>query len=149
MGITYIAGTIAPYEIRGFNKMIFRASRGKVMSFMQDEPIEIEEADGTKSQKLVYLLIFQVGGTIKDRVMRMCNSFSGKVYPLPGDGNASQGAFLKEIAEYKNIINQSLSSIAAVRKTFREYLKDLQDMRLDNVKGVSLFCFYQVFVRKE
>jgi len=27
--------------------MIFRASRGKVMSFYQDERIMIEEADGT------------------------------------------------------------------------------------------------------
>jgi hypothetical protein len=34
MGISYIAGTIAPKELRAFQKMIFRASKGKVMSFM-------------------------------------------------------------------------------------------------------------------
>lgn len=58
VGITYIAGTIAPADMLQFQKILFRVSKGKCMTLFGTDKFEITDAEEITTERLVYLLIF-------------------------------------------------------------------------------------------
>ena len=84
-----------------FSKMIFRATRGKVLSYFSDNTFTLRDVNNKDRDRLVYVLVFQQGDFLADRVSKICSSFTGKIYNLPEDGHASPNAYNQAIAEVK------------------------------------------------
>ena len=95
--ISYIAGTISNTETRSFEKLIYRTSRGKVLTRFHDKDFTLREFDGTIKTKTVYVLIYQEGALMRDKITRVCNTFQGKIFTLPEDGQAGPQPFMKMI----------------------------------------------------
>lgn len=73
--ITHIAGTIETTEKERLKKLLFRATRGKALTYFYD--FEVMNAAGVKQQKSVYIVVFQEGRMIRERIVRICDSFMG------------------------------------------------------------------------
>jgi len=70
-----MAGTINATEQRGFEKLIFRMSRGKVLTRFHEQNFELKDFDGQVRTKTVFVLVYQDGAQIRDRVTRVCTTF--------------------------------------------------------------------------
>lgn len=57
--ITYIAGTISNLEKSSFERICYRASRGKVLCYFSDKIFTIKDFDGVEKTRVVYVLVFQ------------------------------------------------------------------------------------------
>lgn len=82
MRIAYLGGTINRDEQMRFKKLIFRATRGKAYVQFADYQVPIDDrlrsVYGYES-KLVYLVMFEDGGHLRDRVHKICASFGESV----------------------------------------------------------------------
>lgn len=58
MSIKYMAGTIESEDIMRFKKLLFRATRGKVLSYLEDIEFPIKEFSGRSVKKSIYVLVF-------------------------------------------------------------------------------------------
>jgi vacuolar-type H+-ATPase subunit I/STV1 len=81
--IERIAGVVETSEVERLRRLVFRATKAK--SFMHVEQFLHPEMEGVKSinPKSVYIITFQDGQTIKDKITRICDSFTGQRYDLP------------------------------------------------------------------
>ena len=66
-----------------FKKLIFRATRGK--AYTQFAEYIVPREDRMRSvydyeSKLVYIVMFEEGGHLRDRVQKICASFGESVY---------------------------------------------------------------------
>jgi V-type H+-transporting ATPase subunit a len=88
-----MAGTINKDETMRFKRLLFRASRGKVLSYF--EPIDevLKDFKGKFLEKCVYVLVFEEGTHLRDKITKICDSFQGKRYHLPEEGHADKRAF--------------------------------------------------------
>ena len=86
VSIAYMSGTINHTEQRQFEKLMFRASRGKVLTRFHDQSFTIKDYDGNEKTKTVYVLVYQEGAQLQEKVTRVCQSFQGKIFTLPEDG---------------------------------------------------------------
>lgn len=75
VSIRYIAGTIDAIEAQKFKRLLFRACRGKVLQYYQpmDEPLK--DFSGKALDKVVFLLAFEEGTHLKDKIGKICDSF--------------------------------------------------------------------------
>lgn len=68
--IAYIAGTIAEQDTWALQKILFRASKGKVLVYFADQPLKPLNSD---KPRLVYLIVFEKRGDyLMDYVHRIC-----------------------------------------------------------------------------
>lgn len=79
--ITHIAGTIESEEKERLKKLLFRATRGKALTYFSD--FTIKNPAGELHTKSVYIVVFQEGRMIRDRIVRICDSFMGQRFDLP------------------------------------------------------------------
>ena len=80
--ITHIAGTIEVEEKVRLKKLLFRATRGKALTFFKD--FEVNAGDIAKHKsKTVYIIVFQDGRQLRDKIVRICDSFMGQRFDLP------------------------------------------------------------------
>jgi len=86
--------------------MVFRVSKGKVISFFSDDYMTLTDEDGNQMDRQVYLLIFSQGGFLRERINRVCDSFNGKTFELPGEGQGSRDAFMQEQVDVDKRIKQ-------------------------------------------
>lgn len=77
VNIAYIAGTIEVEEKARLKKLLFRATRGKALTFFDDFDLPTRDANGRPKTKAVYIVVFQEGRQIRDRIVRICDSFMG------------------------------------------------------------------------
>ena len=59
VSITYIAGTINKSERQVFERLIYRASRGRVLVHFDEENFTIKDIEGVEKIRVVYILVFQ------------------------------------------------------------------------------------------
>ena len=71
------------------------------MSFFDENKFTIEDVDGGNTDRIVYVLIFQQGGYLRERIQRVCESFTGKTFGLPEDGQGDQECFGNELQDIK------------------------------------------------
>jgi V-type H+-transporting ATPase subunit a len=78
VSISYMAGSIAKEEMMRFKKLVFRATRGKALTYFEDLSTDgrIDYA-GHADRKLrtVYVIVFQEGATIRANLSKICESF--------------------------------------------------------------------------
>ena len=71
IAIGHVAGTILKEEQERFNRLIFRATRGNAIVCFREFTKPIVDYYGKKSMKSVYIIIFQEGEFIRDRLVRI------------------------------------------------------------------------------
>jgi uncharacterized protein YabE (DUF348 family) len=80
VSITHIAGTIETDEKASLKRLLFRATRGKALTYFAEIPTDEQRAlnpGQPVKQKSVFIVVFQDGKAIKDRIIRICDSFMG------------------------------------------------------------------------
>ena len=106
VSISYLAGIIDSVDVMGFRRLLFRATRGKVLVYFKQSKIEIESSKGEKLNKSVYVIVFQEGLHFFDKLMKLCDSFSGKRFQLPGQGHSDRHAFSSKIQKVQEKIKE-------------------------------------------
>lgn len=81
--IGHIAGTILREEQERFNRLIFRATRGNAIVCFKEFTKPICDYVGKKYFKSAYVIIFQEGEFVRDKIIRICDSFTGERYEIP------------------------------------------------------------------
>jgi V-type H+-transporting ATPase subunit a len=76
-----------------FKRLLFRASRGKVLSYFEEIETTLTDFSGKALQKCVYVLVFEEGTHLREKITKICDSFQGKRFHLPDDGHADKKAF--------------------------------------------------------
>lgn len=143
MRILYIGGVIGTDQMPQFRRMIIRATRCQVYvhSFEIDlSPADQLIGDNYDSKKSMYVLAFQDGSVLEDKIRRIVGSFTGstfdvKIESLDDDLMRSHTDKLNA----KQLIRNS-------KMSFREFLTTV------NQKGaaeVSVFKVYELFVSRE
>jgi len=62
-------------------RLLFRITRGKTLTHFS------ENCKQGKEQKVVYLVVYQHGSNIRDRVQKICDSFMGSRFEIPDIGD--------------------------------------------------------------
>ena len=75
VSIRYMAGTIDTEEILRFRRLLFRASRGKVLSYFEEIGENLKDFQGKNLIKSVYVLVFEEGTHMKEKIAKICDSF--------------------------------------------------------------------------
>lgn len=81
----FVAGVIPRERIIGFERMLWRVSRGNV--FLRQAPIEKPLTDprtGDEIYKIVFVAFFQ-GEQLKSRVKKICSGYHASLYPCPNE----------------------------------------------------------------
>uniref|UniRef100_A0A1Q3FM71 V-type proton ATPase subunit a n=1 Tax=Culex tarsalis TaxID=7177 RepID=A0A1Q3FM71_CULTA len=81
----FVAGVIPRERIIGFERMLWRVSRGNV--FLRQAPIDKPLTDprsGDEIYKIVFVAFFQ-GEQLKSRVKKICSGYHASLYPCPND----------------------------------------------------------------
>jgi hypothetical protein len=82
VNIAFVAGTIKDGdESNRMQRMLFRITRGKALTHFSEPFLQ------DKVQKVVYMVVFQEGQMIRDRVQKICDSFMGSRFEIPGLGD--------------------------------------------------------------
>ncbi|KAJ1520839.1 hypothetical protein ONE63_003928 [Megalurothrips usitatus] len=104
----FIAGVIQRERVPGFERMLWRVSRGNVFLRQAEleEPIE-DPATGNALHKTVFVAFFQ-GENLKSRVKKVCTGFHASIYPC-ASGAAEREHTLAEIRTRLEDLNTVLS----------------------------------------
>lgn len=113
--ITHIAGTIDSDEKERLKRLLFRATRGKALTHFSD--FEADNSSGKKIGKSVYIVVFQDGRQIRDRIVRICDSFLGQRFDLPPISMMKQ-----KIDEVRRNIFESKNLTKTSKMYLRNYL---------------------------
>ena len=62
-------------------RMLFRITRGKALTHFS------ADFEQDKVQKVVYMVVYQDGAVIRDRVQKICDSFMGSRFEIPNLGD--------------------------------------------------------------
>ena len=112
--ITHVAGTIDPLEKERLKKLLFRATRGKALTYFADFQVS-GGANATTIDKSVYIVVFQEGSTVREKILRICDSFMGQRFDLPP---------LQLIQQKIQEVERNIHESRQLTKTSRQYLKD-------------------------
>jgi V-type H+-transporting ATPase subunit a len=86
VAISYMAGTILKEEMLKMKRMVFRATRGKALSYFEDLAHEgqIDYAGHSdKKMRTVYVIVFQEGQNVRGKLTKLCESFMGRQVDIP------------------------------------------------------------------
>ena len=58
VSISYIAGTINKDEVLGFRRLLFRATRGKALTYFCDISVALKDYSGDTLDRVIYVIVF-------------------------------------------------------------------------------------------
>ena len=154
VSISYMAGTIAKEDEMKFKRMIFRASRGRALTYFRDlNPEGQQDYAGFFDNKMrsIYVIVFQDGQNTRNKLMKICESFNARVVEIPQYFDQNQIALrVKKVEE--NIIESEMI-IKTSRGRLRDYLSEIQKLvshhLIKNLVSISLLEVYRTFLQKE
>lgn len=81
----FVAGVVATDRIAGFERVLFRATRGNV--FLKQAPIDGPIADPSSGERVLktVFVVFFAGVTAREKVQKICEAYGANRYPLPDD----------------------------------------------------------------
>ena len=80
MAFSYIAGLIPKEECFRFKRLLFRRTRGNVVTVLHDLENPIETFDKKLIDKTLYVVIFRESDILRAGVTRVCEAFSPDMY---------------------------------------------------------------------
>ncbi len=123
VNVAYVAGVIEQVEKDRFKKLMFRATRGKALTTFRDFE-EVEDQNHKKGvRKTVYIVVFQEGQQLRDRILRICDSFMGQRFDLPPLEQMEE-----KVGEVERQISEGQALIDTSRNQLRSYLKDINQI---------------------
>ena len=122
-------------------------SRGKVLTRFHEQSFELRDFDGQVRTRTAFVLVFQDGQYLRDRLNKICTSFQAKVFELPDKGQRGADSFKPVVKEVKNKISQVRNLIQMTAKQMKEYLVSVQEVR--DFPEVSNTLFLLQFLRRE
>ena len=142
INIQHVAGVVDQSEIERLRRLIFRSTKGKSYMYTQ-ENIDRNAA----KQRSVYIIVFWDGEHIRERIQKICDSFSGQRFELPD---------LKEITPQIQKVTQSIADARGVFDRTKQSLRD-QLIQFDKIEGdgdeerktSSTIYIYKMFLAKE
>lgn len=140
ISVGHIAGTINRDEELRFKKLIFRATRGNALTYFESFNQPVKDYYGHGVQKSVYVVIFQEGGTVRDKIVKICDSFLGERFDIP------PGGVREKINEINAKINDTRNVMGATNEEVRNYLTKVNKMENSDSSVIQL---YKWFVIKE
>ena len=108
----------------------------------EEEPEDSDSSDDEgKRSRTVYIIVYQSGNHIRDKLQKICDSFSGSRYDIPDLRNISS-----DIENTKREIEDTISLQKNTRKMLRNSLVDF-----DKGPGseVSTIFIYKMFLAQE
>ena len=138
--VGHIAGTINKEEELRFKKLIFRATRGNALTYFDEFKGPIRDYYGHTTQKSVYVVIFQEGGSIREKIIRICDSFLGERFDIP------PGGINDKINEINAKINDTRNVMATTNDEVKKYLMSVNHTEHSDASAIQL---YKWFVIKE
>lgn len=148
INIERVAGVVESDEVIRFRKLVFRATKGKSFMFTEQFIDADERGQGGTSTRSVYIITYYDGAHTRDKIQRICDSFTGQRYNLP---ELSQlGADIQRMAQ--SVTNQR----SVLDRTRHELRKQL--MEFDHIKGEtessgsdgsSTIFIYRMFLAQE
>jgi len=151
--ISYYAGLIQKSEIFQFKKVLFRASRGKVLCKVCDEsPIDYTRVGSSllaskARDEYVYVLVFQDVHVLRSKIKKICEIYSnGQTYRLPRDGQGSYAEYSDEILQADKKIEKLKQLTLLSKAQLKQYLR--QSLSVSSRKE-SLMIVYLLYVQKE
>lgn len=147
--MSYMAGTIGHSEMHNFSRLIYRQSRGKVLCHFDQKDFKTRDLDGKENVRVVFLLVFQSGGVLVERMMKICDAFMCKRYVLPQDGYAKPEEIARRLSQLKANIMNVTGLVAETKKQLRDYLKGIQAQPWCQGTGVSATMLYSQYIKQE
>lgn len=138
ISIGHLAGTILKEEQERFNRLIFRATRGNAIVCFREFTKPIVDYTGKKSMKSVYIVIFQEGEFIRDRIIRICDSFMGTRYEIP------YGGFTDKLQELEKKIRDGKKILTNTRDETRKFLVMTNTMENEDSSAMIVYEWYVV-----
>eukprot|EP00824_Muranothrix_gubernata_P005823 TRINITY_DN175_c0_g1_i1.p1 TRINITY_DN175_c0_g1~~TRINITY_DN175_c0_g1_i1.p1 ORF type:complete len:838 (+),score=142.13 TRINITY_DN175_c0_g1_i1:2-2515(+) len=145
IAFNYIAGVINSEDQIRFKRMIFRATRGNAVTVFEDMGNPIEDFEGNQILKTIYVIVFKEGETIRQKVIRICDSFSSERFDVPkNEIHQKQEEVERKLTDTQNLmqitkdeIKNALLSIAGVTPEINASRLELQKWFV--VKEKSLY----------
>ncbi len=126
--------------------MVFRATRGKVLTHIRD--LELSEEDqritNETKAKCIYVLVFAEGSRIRERLTKICDSFMGRIFDIPHF--SSRQVLNTTLESLQNRIDEAKMLIMKTKMSLREHLSSIN---IIPATTISLIELYKSFVQKE
>jgi len=141
-----IAGVIDSVDVERLKRLIFRATKGKSFVFTQDFFDQGARDQVARATKTVYLIMFWDGGAIREKIQRICDSFTGNRYELPemSQMNVEIAKISQSIEDATNVFQQTQSSLRDQLIIFNKL--DVNDQQEDEISTIYI---YKMFLAKE
>lgn len=145
VNIQHVAGVIDHDDINRLKRLIFRSTKGKSYLFMRNY-VDADEQDGhQKGNRSVYIIVFWDGNHIREKIQKICDSFSGNRYELP-----VLSTIPSKIAEIETSISNARSIYHQTRDLLRQLLINFDKISENNEDGkASTIYIYKMFLAKE
>lgn len=157
LSFSNISGIISEHDKDSFSRAIFRAMRGNVYTFFQDNRvlkdimlkkglISEEEAVGhDNDEKVVFVIYCQSSSSSStfSKLNKLCNGFQAKLF----EWSKSPTHINKRIAELEEVIRDKQKAVNAYKKYFREEIGCL--LECTRPDGNSLIEEWALFCKKE
>lgn len=103
MSITFVAGTIKDGEQDRMKKLLFRVTRGKALTYFSEYT-----QDGVA--KSAYMVVYQDGQLIRERVLKICESFMGQRFEVPSSAEMGEALLKvqKDITDTQGLLKTSV-----------------------------------------
>lgn len=109
-----IAGVLDSTEVERLKRLVFRATKGKSFVFTQDFVDHGAGADEAgRAKKSVYIIMYWDGELIREKIQRICDSFTGNRYELPNMNqmDAEITRVTQRIDDAQNVFHQTQASL--------------------------------------
>ena len=142
-----IAGVIDSVEVERLKRLVFRVTKGKSFVFTHDFVDQAAAADQiNRPVKSVYIIMYWDGGLIRDKILRICDSFNGNRYEVPEMGQINDEIYkiTQSINDARNVYHQTKNSLTEQLMIFNKL--DANDQQDDEISTIYI---YKMFLAKE
>jgi V-type H+-transporting ATPase subunit a len=138
IAIGHIAGTILQEEQDRFNRLIFRATRGNAIVCFRPFTNPITDYMGRVMMKTTFIVIFQDGEFIRDRIIRICDSFMGDRFEIP------TSKFTDTLQDLETKIRDAKKILTHTKEETRKYLRMINTMENEESSAIAVYEWYVV-----
>lgn len=137
--IAHMAGTILTSEVQRFKRLLFRTTKGKALPHFHEIEQGVEDIHGKLNMKTVYVVVFEDGERIRQRVTKICDSFMGQRFSIEG------GDFQTKISETESNIVESGKLLTSTIQELKKYMEGVNETGT----AASRFSLYTWYLKKE
>lgn len=135
--IGHVAGTILREEQERFHKMIFRVTRGNAIVTFKEFTKPVIDYFGKRQMKTVYVIIFQEGEFIREKIIRICDSFMGQRFEIP------YGGFTGKLRELELKIRDA-KKLFSVNSKIRTFLSKTNTVENEESSALIIHEWYTI-----